>query len=177
MMTRPLRAFSLRTSSTVPRLELDTGRPARKVRYLEYHNDEQVFLLLSVRLPLLAPSSVDTAPRFERMPDWWSSHPIKGTTAIGRLINIARDRRDDELNRENTMFFNARLKTEPNTKQEPSCISPPTLYICILFDQRFCSPCMNNRKTRWPLREVLVVDPAGLVPAEADVAHDAVRPT
>ena len=113
MMTRPLRAFSLRTSSTVPRLELDTGRPARKVRYLEYHNDEQVFLLLSVRLPLLAPSSVDTAPRFERMPDWWSSHPIKGTTAIGRLINIARDRRDDELNRENTMFFNARLKTEP----------------------------------------------------------------
>ena len=111
-MTRPLRAFSLRTSSTVPRLELDTGRPARKVRYLEYHNDEQVFLLLSVRLPLLAPSSVDTAPRFERMPDWWSSHPIKGTTAIGRLINIARDRRDDELNRENTMFFNARLKTD-----------------------------------------------------------------
>ena len=44
-MTRPLRAFSLRISSTVPRLELDTGRPARYVRYLEYRNDEQYFLL------------------------------------------------------------------------------------------------------------------------------------
>jgi hypothetical protein len=43
------------------------------------------------------------------MPDWWGSHHIKGTAAIGRLITIARD----ELNRENTMFFNARLKTEP----------------------------------------------------------------
>jgi hypothetical protein len=43
------------------------------------------------------------------MPDWWGSHHIKGTAAIGRLT-IARD----VLNRENTnMFFNARLKTEP----------------------------------------------------------------
>ena len=64
---------------------------------------------LSVRVSSLAPCSVDTAPRFERMPDWWGSHHIKGTAAIGRLITIARD----ELNRENTMFFNARLKTEP----------------------------------------------------------------
>ena len=141
MMTRPLRAFSLRTSSTVPRLELDTGRPARKVRYLEYHNDEQVFLLLSVRLPLLAPSSVDTAPRFERMPDWWSSHPIKGTTAIGRLINIARDRRDDELNRENTMFFNARLKTEPSfmawSMEAPRSRSTRTTATCPLWQAMY----------------------------------------
>ena len=133
MMTRPLRAFSLRISSTVPRLELDTGRPARNVRYLEYHNEEQVFLLLSVRLSSLAPCSVDTAPRFERMPDWWGSHHIKGTAAIGRLITIARD----ELNRENTMFFNARSKTEPKPKLK---ILPylPLQYVRVLqLDRNF----------------------------------------
>ena len=117
LMTRPLRAFSLRISSTVPRLELDTGRPARHVRDLEYHTGEHGFLPVS--LSSLTSYSVDTAPKFERMPGWW------GAVHQGNHCNWSPHRHaasssiERELNRENTMFFNARSKTEPPPSAHP----------------------------------------------------------
>lgn len=85
MMTRPLRAFSLRISSTVPRLELDTGRPARHVRDLEYHTGEHGFLPVS--LSSLTSYSDDTAPKFDGCPVG-GAQSIKGSTAIGRLTGF-----------------------------------------------------------------------------------------
>ena len=112
MMTRPLRAFSLRISSTVPRLELDTGRPARHVRDLEYHTGEHGFLPVS--LSSLTSYSDDTAPKFDGCPVG-GAQSIKGTTAIGRLSAPSSSSIiEHELIRENTMFFDARSKTEPN---------------------------------------------------------------
>ena len=89
MMTRPLRAFSLRISSTVPRLELDTGRPARHVRDLEYHTGEHGFLPVS--LSSLTSYSDDTAPKFDGCPVG-GAQSIKGTTAIGRLTGTPHHR-------------------------------------------------------------------------------------
>ena len=114
MMTRPLRAFSLRISSTVPRLELDTGRPARHVRDLEYHTGEHGFLPVS--LSSLTSYSDDTAPKFDGCPVG-GAQSIKGTTAIGRLSAPSSSSIEQELIRENTMFFNARSKTEPNIER------------------------------------------------------------
>ena len=111
MMTRPLRAFSLRISSTVPRLELDTRRPARHVRDLEYHTGEYGFLPVSFITDFVLRrygAEVRTDARLVgRSP---SREPLQlGASARLIIVHI-----EHELIRENTMFFDARSKTEPN---------------------------------------------------------------
>ena len=115
MMTRPLRAFSLRVSSTVPRLELDTGRPARHVRDLEYHTGELSAGLIIITDFVLrrygAEVRTDARRLVGRSP---SREPLQlGASRTHRIIV------ERELIRENTMFFNARSKTEPSTFSVP----------------------------------------------------------